>query len=183
MDFTDQNIELSNGKFDTAVENSGYSNYFTAILLRLLNDLGSLLYCVKTLFLDDWINTYHLYFFTRLIAVRFDEISDAIYIIDKNFPCEESTVFIELLKTNNIYPLPEDIRVIARKLRNSIHYNSQNEIWDIDLSKSFYWHFNFLKQASVGNSYFSDWPDDFIVLKDKMLACLGGLHALLSEIL
>jgi len=176
------NIEFYDGKFDVAVSRSGFPEYLTAISLRILSDVGSLRYMVEELFADEWVNTYHLYFFTRLIAIRFDEISDAIYVIDKDFPGDESNAFIELLKTNGIYPFPDDIRLIAKKLRNSIHYNPSGEIWSIDFNKSFYWHQNFLKQASTKSSLLANWPDDYLILKDKMLAHLELLHKLLSEI-
>ena len=175
-------IELYNGKFDVAVSKSGFSDYLTIILLRLFSDIGSLLYFIKKLFVSDWENTYYLYFFTKLIAIRFDEISDAIYKIETEFPTDESSAFMELVKSQNIYPFPEDLRLVAKRLRNSIHYNPRNEIWNIDLSKTFYWYDNFLKQASTKDLPLKNWPNDYFVLKDRMLTHLELLHTQLATV-
>jgi len=130
------NINFYDGKFDLAVERTGFSVLLTAISLRIISDIGSVLYLVQKLFINDWDNTYYLYFFTRLIAIRFDEISDAIYAVDKHFPKEESKSLLEMLKSNNIYPFPEYLRLVAKKLRNTIHYNSSNEIWSIEMGNA-----------------------------------------------
>lgn len=175
-------VEFFDGKFDVAVEKQGFTEFLTIISLRILSDIGSLQYMVSKLFDAEWRDSYHLYFFTRLIAIRFDEISDAIYKIDTDFPEGEAVEFISSLKSRNIYPFPEDIRLIAKKMRNSIHYNSSNEIWNIDLEKQFYWYDNFLKQASTKNTNLTVWPDDYMLLKDKMLAHLDLLHKWFSEV-
>ena len=176
------NVELFDGKLDVAVRKSGFSEYLTILSLRFLSDLGSLIYMIKKLFTDDWINSHYLYFLARLIAIRFDEISDAVYRIDKDFPNDEAIDFINLLKANDIYPFPEDLRLVAKRLRNSIHYNSSSEIWSLNFNKSFYWHENFLKQARTKSSSFTNWPDDYLILKDQMLTHLELLHNLLSSI-
>lgn len=174
-------IEFFNGKFDTAVERSRESRHLTVILLRFISDIGSLKYLVNKLFKPEWEETYYLYFFTRLIAIRFDEISDAIYEIENNFPKNETDNFISVLREKNIYPFPKDLRLIAKKLRNSIHYNSSSEIWNIDFSKTFYWYDNFLKQASTNIFKFTSWPNDYLVIKDRMLAHLELLHVWLTD--
>lgn len=71
---------------------------------------------------------------------------------------------------------------MAKKLRNSIHYNSSNEIWNVDFSRSFYWHDNFLKQASTKTYRLTQWPSDYIVIKNDMIEHLRLLHEYLSEL-
>lgn len=181
LNTTDFNIEYFDGKFDIATKSLGFSEYITLIALRFLNNIGSLIYVVNKLFDLQWIDTYYLYFFTRLIAIRFDEISDAIYRIENDFPPDISGDFITLLKSKNIYPFPDDLRSSARKLRNSIHYNPLSEIWDIDFGKSFYWHDNFLKQASSSLFSLKIWNDDYIMFKNKMLSHLESFHELLAN--
>jgi len=170
------------GKFDIAVEKSEFTEYVTALSLRMLSDVGSLLFFVDAAFTNKWNESNWLYFVVRLIAIRYDEISDAIYKIATEFPHDESALFIKLLTRNGIYPFPRNIRQVAKRLRNSIHYNSDSEIWSVDLSKSFYWHDCFLKQASVTSMKFEKWPTDYIMLKNAMMSHLNKLHELLSNI-
>ena len=56
------NIEFFDGKFDIAVNRLGNSKFLTIISLRMLSDIGSLLYIVKKLFDVNWSSSYHLYF-------------------------------------------------------------------------------------------------------------------------
>jgi hypothetical protein len=175
-------VVFYNGKFDVAVDAIGCSDFITTLALRLLNDTGTIRFIAETGFNDNWSDTNMLYFIVRLIAIRFDEISDALYRIENDFPNEEASAFIKLLKDNDILPFPDKIREVAKRLRNSIHYNHQNEIWSIDLSKTFYWYECFLKQASTRKYTFNVWPDDFISLKNEMIKYLNKLQELLSSI-
>ena len=179
-----QNLDVSfyDGKFDVAVESIECSEFITALALRMLNDIGTLRFVVDTGFDDNWSDTNVLYFIVRLIAIRFDEISDAIYKISTEFPEEESKQFVKLLTDAGVLPFPENIRQAAKRLRNSIHYNSDSEIWSIDFSKPFYWYNCFLKQASVKSYPVEKWPDGYIELKNEMMEHLDKLHKLLSSI-
>jgi hypothetical protein len=177
----DLDFVFYNGKFDMAVETIKCSEFITALALRMLNDIGTIRFIVEKGFNDNWSNTNMLYFIVRLIAIRFDEISDALYKIENDFPNEETSKFINLLKNNEVLPFPENIRKVAKRLRNSIHYNAQSEIWTVDLSKPFYWYECFLKQANTKNRTFNVYPDDFITLKNEMMEHLNKLHQLLSN--
>lgn len=108
-------IQFFDAKFDDAVQKSGFSNHMTTILLKMLSDVGVLLYFINDLLDPCWVDTFHLYFLTRQIAIRFDEISDAIYQIGKHFPKTESAVFIRTLEAKRIYPFPEKLRHVAKK--------------------------------------------------------------------
>jgi hypothetical protein len=177
----DSDIGFFDGKFDLAVKRSGFSEHLTVVLLRILSDIGSLRYIVENLF-TRWSDTYYLYFFTRWIAIRFDEISDAMYRIEKHFPADESAKFINFVKSEALYPFPENFRLIAKRLRNSIHYNAHSEIWDIDFGKSFFWHNNFLKQACTNKTALSSWPKDYHFIKNEMMTHLSSFHECLAEI-
>lgn len=175
------NFDFYNGKFDMAVEAIKCSEFITTLALRMLNDIGTIRFIVEKGLTDNWSNTNMLYFIVRLIAIRFDEISDALYKIENDFPNKETSSFINLLKNNEILPFPEDTRKVAKKLRNSIHYNAQNEIWTVDLSKPFYWYECFLKQVNTKTRVFNTYPDDFIIFKNEMMEHLNKLHRLLSS--
>lgn len=137
-------------KVDDILKKSPYSLEITYSLLMIVHEIGSLRFLLEYV-LDNtiWLKSddIWMYFITKQVATRFDEIYDAIKFIEMHFPKADSAQLIADLTNAGLYPIDNDIYNFSHNLRNTLHYNTNS--WAIDLSKPFYLQDCFVRQAGV----------------------------------
>jgi len=142
----------------------------TYTLLLIADEIGSFLFLINYIidkqgaFTDD--ST--LFFLTRMIAIRYDEVFDTLWKFRNREDYKSSITksFDAELQRLNIIPQNESLRSFASNLRNSIHY--ANTPWCPSVNKGVVDHIPAFMQIVADGEWPSLYLDSFMAMEEQL---------------
>ncbi len=152
-------------KFDKMVRKSKYNKYTVFIFMLIVEEIYSAKVYFEYIFdMDSTIkDSYLLFFFSQYIAIKYDQIRDALELLVRDgnkFGVDYIRLKKEVEKLNIF---SEDVKLFVGKLRNS-HHCTEFSKYILNGGQNF---IN-LTELYLSIAQLEKWPDDYIIMLNKM---------------